>query len=211
MRIIQSYNFMNMLCHFIQCVSNYTNSESRLYFSLSGSFWYLAAWIRCAGAVLSEKIILGNFIDLHLWALTGTYIVFELSRANTWKEYNFQPPTPHGYSFPARWKRRNLATVISPTWPGSIQKTNCCMADCGLPYPLHGVLLLKVLKVPNFLFSGPHMVCCTTFFLSLIFFIPKKMFIWKLTGSPPLMWWIFSFISGYKGIALLNNFMPSFL
>ena len=146
-RIIQTYNFMNMLCHFIQCVSNYTNYESRLYCSLRGSFWYLAAldqmyWRRFVWE--SQKIIWGNFIDIHLWALTGTYIVFELSRANTWKEYNFQPPTPHSYSFPTRWKRPNLAAVISPTWPGSIHKTSCCTADCGLSYPLHRVLLLKV-------------------------------------------------------------------
>ena len=40
-RIIQSYGFMNMWCHFTQCVSNYKNSEARLYFFL---FVYFGIW-----------------------------------------------------------------------------------------------------------------------------------------------------------------------
>ena len=37
-RIIQSYGFMNMWCHFTQCVSNYKNSEARLYCFFYGYF-----------------------------------------------------------------------------------------------------------------------------------------------------------------------------
>ena len=54
-RIIQSYNFMNMWCHFIQCVSNYTNSEARLYCFQRGYFGIWQHWVRCDGADLSAS------------------------------------------------------------------------------------------------------------------------------------------------------------
>ena len=74
------------------------------------------------------------------------------------------------------------------------------------------VWLLKVLesnwKYLIFYYPVPHVVCRTTFMKRGVWLL----LIWKLTGSPPLMWWIsIFFISGYKGIALPNNFMPFFL
>ena len=73
------------------------------------------------------------------------------------------------------------------------------------------VWLLKVLernwKYLIFYYPVPHVVCRTTFMKRGVWLL----LIWKLTGSPPLMWWISIFlISWCKGIALLNNLMPFF-
>ena len=76
---------------------------------------------------------------------------------------------------------------------------------------VQGSLTHEIIDVPNFLFSGPPMVCRTTFFFPNFFFIPKKCLYENWRAPPPLMWWISIFlISWCKGIALLNNLMPFF-
>ena len=72
-----------------------------------------------------------------------------------------------------------------------------------------GVLLLKILMYLIFCFLDLPWSAEQLFF-SLIFFLSLKNVYMKIDGLPPPNVVDIFFISVYKGIALLNNFVPSF-
>ena len=108
----------------------------------------------------------------------------------------------------------NVVVFSSHRWLGSTKsKPSTFLVNS------HGLLyrgLLKILestwKYLIFYYPVPHMVCRTTFMKQGVWLllVPKTMVDTKIDGLPPLIWWIYFFISGYKEIALLNNLMLSF-
>ena len=131
-RIIQSYSFINMWCHFTQCVSKYKNSEARFYYFNTA----ILVFGSCDGVDLSASCILkmrSSYFNNHLhifktknhtiWSLLwiGSVVLCNISQTIQILKL--------GYIFPYAL----LATLRTTTWLPPTRQT-ITIVSCGLPY-----------------------------------------------------------------------------